>query len=345
MQVPARLLRPLGPLALGLALTAAAFCAQAQEKVVFATNWKAQAGHGGFYQALVDGTYKKYGLDVEILQGGPMVNNRPMLPAGKVDFLMGGNLLQSFDNVKNGVPTVVVASIFQKDPQAMFAHPGEGYNTFQDLTKAPVAFIGKDGQFSFWQWMKSEYGFKDSQLKPYTFNVGPFLADKKSIQQGYAISEPLSIKAQAGFDPVVYLLADHGFSTYATTIETRADLIKNKPETVRKFVEASIIGWNNYLYGDRKAANELIAKTNPDSPVAAIDGAVGLMTKMGIVDSGDSLTQGIGAMSEARVKDFYDKMVKAGLYKPGEVDLSKVVTTQFVNKGVGLDIRKKFTGK
>ncbi len=345
MQVPARLLRPLGPLALGLALTAAAFYAQAQEKVVFATNWKAQAGHGGFYQALVDGTYKKYGLDVEILQGGPMVNNRPMLPAGKVDFLMGGNLLQSFDNVKNGVPTVVVASIFQKDPQAMFAHPGEGYDTFPDLTKAPVAFIGKDGQFSFWQWMKSEYGFKDSQLKPYTFNVGPFLADKKSIQQGYAISEPLSIKAQAGFDPVVYLLADHGFSTYATTIETRADLIKNKPETVRKFVEASIIGWNNYLYGDRKAANELIAKTNPDSPVAAIDGAVGLMTKMGIVDSGDSLTQGIGAMSEARVKDFYDKMVKAGLYKPGEVDLSKVVTTQFVNKGVGLDIRKKFTGK
>ena len=261
MRIPAFRIRPLGSLALGLALTAAAFAAQAQEKVVFATNWKAQAGHGGFYQALVDGTYKKYGLDVEIQQGGPMVNNRPMLPAGKIDFLMTGNLLQSFDNVKNGVPTVVVAAFFQKDPQAMFAHPGQGFDTFKDMTKAPVAFIGKDGQFSFWQWMKSEHGFKDSQLKPYTFNVGPFLADKKSIQQGYAISEPLSIKAQAGFDPVVQLLADNGFSTYSTTIETRADLVKTKPETVRKFVEASIIGWNNYLYGDNKAANELIAKT------------------------------------------------------------------------------------
>ena len=157
MRIPAFHLRPL---AFGLALTAA-FAAQAQEKVVFATNWKAQAGHGGFYQALVDGTYKKYGLDVDIQQGGPMVNNRPMLPAGKVDFLMTGNLLQSFDNVKNGVPTVVVAAFFQKDPQAMFAHPGQGFDTFKDMAKAPVAFIGKDGQFSFWQWMKSEHGFKD----------------------------------------------------------------------------------------------------------------------------------------------------------------------------------------
>ena len=346
MRTPAFSPRPLcRGLALGLALMGAVLAAQAQEKVVFATNWKAQAGHGGFYQALVDGTYKKYGLDVEIMQGGPMVNNRPMLPAGKVDFLMTGNLLQSFDNVKNGVPTVVVAAIFQKDPQAIFAHPGQGYDSFKDLTKAPVAFIGKDGQFSFWQWMKSEHGFQDSQLKPYTFNVGPFLADKKSIQQGYAISEPLSIKAQAGFDPVVYLLADHGFSTYATTIETRADLIKTRPETVRKFVEASIIGWNNYLYGDNKAANELITKTNPDSTAVALQGSIDLMRKMGIVDSGDSLTRGIGAMDEARVKDFYDKMVKAGLYKPGEIDLSKVVTTQFVNKGVGVDVRKRLAGK
>lgn len=335
----------LRPLALGLVLAGAAFAAQAQEKVVFATNWKAEASHGGFYQALVDGTYKKYGLDVDIQQGGPMVNNRPMLPAGKVDFLMAGNLLQSFDNVKNGVPTVVVAAIFQKDPQAIFAHPGQGYDTFKDLTKAPVAFIGKDGQFSFWQWMKSEHGFKDAQLKPYTFNVAPFLADKKSIQQGYAISEPLSIKAQAGFDPVVYLLADQGFSTYSTTIEARWDTVKTKPETVRKFVEASIIGWNNYLYGDNKAANAMIGKINPDATPAALQGSIDLMKKMGIVDSGESLDKGIGAMSEARVKDFYAQMVKAGLYKQGDVDLSKVVTTQFVNKGVGVDIRKKLTGK
>jgi NitT/TauT family transport system substrate-binding protein len=313
----------------------------AQEKVVFATNWRAQAGHGGFYQALADGTYKKYGLDVEILQGGPQVNNRPMLPAGRIDFLMTGNLLLTFDNVKNNVPTVVVAAIFQKDPQAIFAHPGQGYDTWADLKKAQTVLISKDGQFSFWQWMKADHGFKDEQLKPYTFNLGPFLADKKAVQQGYSIAEPISIQKQGGFKPVTYLLADQGFSTYSTTIETRLDMVRNKPETVRKFVEASIIGWYNYLYGDRSKGDALIKKDNPDMTDDNIAGSVALMKELQIVDSGDALTRGIGTMNEARIKDFHDKMVKAGLYKPGEIDLSKVATMEFVNKGVGLDVRKQ----
>ena len=312
----------------------------AQEKVVFGTNWKAQAGHGGFYQAVADGTYKRMGLDVEIAQGGPQMNNRPLLATGKIDFLMAGNLLLSFDNVKNGVPTTVVAAIFQKDPQAIFAHPGQGYDKFSDLAKSPTAFISKDGQFSFWQWMKAEHGFKDEQLKPYVFNVGPFMADKKSVQQGYSISEPVNLKAQ-GFDPVVHLLADNGFSTYSTTIETRAEMVRSKPEVVQKFVDASVIGWYNYLYGDNKAANEMIKKANPEATDANIAGGIELMKKLNIVDSGEALTNGIGAMNTARVKDFYDKMVKAGLYKAGDVDLSKVITTQFVNKKVGMDVKIK----
>lgn len=319
--------------------------ALAQEKVVFATNWRAQAGHGGFYQAVADGTYKKYGLDVEIMQGGPQVNNRPMLPIGKIDFLMTGNLLLTFDQVKNGVPVTVVGAIFQKDPQALIAHPGQGLDKWDDIRKASTVLISKDGQFSFWQWMKAEHGFKDEQLKPYTFNLGPFLADKKAIQQGYSISEPINVKKQAGFDPVVHLLADQGFNTYSTTIETRTALVREKPDLVRRFMEASIIGWNNYLYGDRKAANALIRKDNPDMTEDYIEASVKLMKDLGIVDSGDALTQGIGAMSEARIRDFYGKMVKAGLYKQGDVDLSKVATTQFVNKGVGLDVKKKLTGK
>ena len=312
----------------------------AQEKIVFGTNWRAQAGHGGFYQAVADGTYKRMGLDVEIAQGGPQMNNRPLLATGKIDFLMAGNLLLSFDNVKNGVPTVVVAAIFQKDPQAIFAHPGQGYDKFSDLTKAPTAFISKDGQFSFWQWMKAEHGFKDEQLKPYVFNVGPFMADKRSVQQGYSISEPISLKTQ-GLEPVVHLLADNGFSTYSTTIETRAELVRSKPEIVQKFVDASLIGWYNYLYGDNKAANEMIKKANPDATDANIAGGIELIKKLNIIDSGEALTNGIGAMNTARVKDFYDKMVKAGLYKLGDVDLSKVMTTQFVNKKVGMDVKAK----
>jgi NitT/TauT family transport system substrate-binding protein len=329
----------------GVALATSLLPALAQEKVVFGTNWRAQAGHGGFYQAVADGTYKKYGLDVEIMQGGPQVNNRPMLPIGKIDFLMTGNLLLTFDQVKNGVPVTVVGAIFQKDPQALIAHPGQGLDKWDDIKKASTVLISKDGQFSFWQWMKAEHGFKDEQLKPYAFNLGPFLLDKKSIQQGYSISEPINVRKQAGFDPVVHLLADQGFNTYATTIETRTQLVREKPDLVRRFMEATIIGWNDYLYGDRKAANALIRKDNPDMTEDYIEASVKLMKDLGIVDSGDALTQGIGAVNEARIRDFYGKMVKAGLYKQGDVDLSKVATTQFVNKGAGLDVRKRLTGK
>jgi len=316
--------------------------AQAADKVVFATNWKAQGAHGGFYQAQLDGTYRRYGLEVDIREGGPQVNNRPLLPAGRVDFLMTGNLLQSFDNVRNKVPTVVVAAIFQKDPQVFITHPGQ-YPTWNDLKKAPTILVSRDSQYSWWQWLKTE-GFRDEQLRPYNFNSAPFLADKRMVQQGYAVAEPYSIQKQTGTAPTLYLLADQGWSTYSTTIEARSEMVQKNPELVRRFVEASILGWANYLYGDRKAADAMIRKLNPETTQDELDNTVLKMRELGLVDSGDARTQGIGAINPTKVKDFHDKMVKAGLLKDGEVDLTKVYTTQFVNKGLGVDVIRKLTG-
>jgi len=318
---------------------------RAPDKVTFATNWKAQAAHGGFYQAVADGTYRKAGLDVTILQGGPQVNNRPLLPAGRIDFLMAGNLLHSFDNVRNGVPTVVVAAMFQKDPQALIAHPGQGYENFNALAKAPVALIAKDGQFTWWQWLKVTYGFRDEALKPYNYNLGPFLANARAIQQGYSIAEPIYVENQGKFKPVVHLLADHGFSTYSTLIEARAETVRSKPQLVQRFVDASILGWVNYLYGNRKTANALMIKENPEMTEAEIEASVTLMKSQGIVDSGEALTNGIGAMNAARIKEFYGQMVKAGLYQAGEVDLAKVAAPQFVNKRVGMDVKARLGEK
>jgi len=335
---------------LTLALIAGLLCAvlnvatvRAADKVSFATNWKAQAAHGGFYQAVADGTYARYGLDVTILQGGPSVNNRPLLPAGRIDFLMTGNLLHSFDNVKNGVPTVVVAAIFQKDPQALIAHPGQGYERWETLRNAPVAFIAKDAQFSWWQWLKVTHGFRDESLKPYNYNLGPFLSNARSIQQGYAVAEPIYVENQGRFKPVVHLLADHGFSTYSTVIETRTETVAKRPELVQRFVDASILGWVHYLYGDRRVANAAMRRDNPEMTEAEIEASVALMKSQGIVDSGESLETGIGSMRDARIRDFYAQMVKAGLYKAGDVDLTKVATLRFVNHKLGLDVKAQLT--
>jgi NitT/TauT family transport system substrate-binding protein len=311
------------------------------DQVVFATNWKAQAAHGGFYQALVDGTYARYGLAVTIRQGGPQVNNRPLLPTGRIDFLMTGNLLHAFDNARNGIPTIQVAAIFQKDPQALIAHPGQGYEKFEHLKEAPVVLVAKDAQFTWWQWLKVTQGFRDEQLRPYTFNLGPFLANPRALQQGYSIAEPIYVKREGSFDPVVHLLADHGFDTYSTLIEARLDTVRRQPDLVQRFVDASILGWTSYLYGDRRAANAAMLRDNPELSEQELEASVALIRAQGIVDSGEALTLGIGTMNPARIRHFFQSMVGAGLYSAGEIDPSRVATLQFVNKGVGLELKRR----
>ena len=287
----------------GLLVAFAAAPAGAQDKVSFGTNWVAEAEHGGFYQAVADGTYKKYGLDVTIVPGGPNVNNRILLPVGKIDFFMSANSLQSFDAVEQNIPTIAVAAMFQKDPQVLIAHPDQGIEKFEDLKTLPTLFISKEGMATYFQWLKADYGFKETQVKPYTFNPQPFLADKKSAMQGYVTSEPYAVEKAGKFKPKVFLLADQGFNTYSTLIETRRDLVEKKPDLVQRFVDASIIGWMNYIYGDNKPANAMIKKHNPEMTDELLAYSVAKMKEFGIVDSGDALTLGIGAMTDARMKE------------------------------------------
>jgi NitT/TauT family transport system substrate-binding protein len=309
------------------------------DKVSFGTNWVAEAEHGGFFQAVADGTYKRYGLDVTIVPGGPNDNNRMLLIAGKIDFFMTANTLMSFDAVTNNVPVVSVAAMFQKDPQVFLTHPEAKAAKLEDL-KPLTLFVSKDGMGSYFQWLKSEYGFSDKNVRPYNFNPQPFIATAQSAMQGYVTSEPYAVEKAAGFKPGILLLADYGFNTYSTLIETRADVIIKKPDLVQRFVDASIIGWYNYLYGDNSAANAMIKKFNPEMTDELLAYSVAKMKEYGIVDSGDSLKNGIGAMSDERVTSFFDKMVRAGVLKP-DIDYRKSYTLRFVNKGVGLELRPK----
>src|SRR6266853_273546 len=276
----------------------------ALDKVSFGTNWVAEAEHGGFFQALADGPYKSYGLDVT-----------------------------------NNVPVVTVAAIFQKDPQVFLTHPESKVAKLEEL-KPLTLFVSKEGIASYFQWLKYEYGFSEEKVKPYTFNSQPFLADKLSAMQGYVTSEPFAVEKAAKFKPGIILLADYGFNTYSTLIETRSELTDKKPDLVQRFVDASIVGWYNYLYGDNAPANAMIKKLNPEMTDDLLAYSVAKMKEYGIVDSGDALRDGIGAMTDARVASFFDKMVRAGVVRR-DIDFRKAYTLRFTNKGVGLDLRPK----
>jgi len=219
------------------------------------------------------------------------------------------------------------------------AHPDQGIEKFEDLKKLTL-FISKEGLASYFQWLKAEFGFSEAQVKPYTSNAQPFLADKRSAMQGYVTSEPYAIETQAGFKPKVFLIADQGFNSYSTLIETRRDLVERKPALIQRFVDASITGWYNYIYGDNAPANALIKQHNPEMTDDRLAYSVARMKEFGIVDSGDATTLGIGAMTDARVKSFYDKMVRAGVVKRS-VDPGKAYTLQFVNKKAGIDLRPR----
>jgi NitT/TauT family transport system substrate-binding protein len=322
--------------ALILALAAPALAQNAA--VTFGTNWLAQAEHGGFYQSVADGTYAACGLDVTIMPGGPQVNNRALMLAGRIDYNMGGNLLEAFSAVQEGIPVVVVAASFQKEPQVILSHPGR-VSSFEELKTLPVLLIGDAGYASYYQWMIKAYGFTEEQRQPYTFNPAPFIADEDSGMQGYLSSEPLMVEKEGGFTPDVWLIADAGYSTYSTLIETMADTVANKPDQVKCFVEGSIKGWYNYLYGDNTAANAIIKKDNPDMTDEQIAFGIAKMKEAGIVDSGDALTMGIGVITEEKVKDFFDKMVEAGVVS-GDIDWKSSFTTAFVGQGVGMDLKK-----
>jgi NitT/TauT family transport system substrate-binding protein len=319
----------------GLALLLAALPAAGLDKVTLATNWKAEAEHGGFYQAIATGIYRRHGLDVTLRMGGPQVNNPQLLAAGAVDFNVGSSSFAALNYVKAKIPMVTVAAIFQKDPQVLLAHPGQGNDTLEALKGKPI-LIAPAARLTFWNFLKIRYGYTDDQIRVYTFNMAPFLADKKAVQEGYLTSEPFTLQ-KAGVKPVVHVLADHGFDSYSTTIECAWRLVREKPDLVRRFVDASIEGWYSYLYGDPRPANALIKKDNPEMTDGLLAYGLAAMKRYGVVDSGDALKLGIGAMTDARWKRFAADMIRAGLY-PAQLDLSKAYTLQFVNRKVGMQL-------
>ena len=336
-----KLVAPIAGLA---ALIATASPALALDKVTFGLNWLADPEQGGFYQAVVDGTYAKYGLDVTIQPSSPESNGGLLLLTGKIDFFEGGDLLGNFLSEERHLPLVVVAAEFQKDPQIFMSHPGVGLDKWPDLPKATTAYVSAGGVYSFYAWMVKRWGFKDSVVKPYDFNSAPFITDKHSIQEGYLTSEPYAIEQLGHFKPNVFLLADYGYSTYSCLIVARRDEVEKNPSLVQRFVNASAIGWYHYLYGDNAKANAAIKRSNPGLTDAQIAYSIAKLKEYGIVDSGAALKLGIGAMTDARIKDFFDQMVMAGIVKP-DTDYKKVYTLQFVDKGVGVELGPRPSGR
>ena len=311
----------LGATTLALAATGA----QAQEAFTYVTNWYAQAEHGGYYQAVATGIYKKYGLDVTIRMGGPQVNTYQLMAAGQADCVMGSSDLQAIQVREGGLPVTTVAALFQKDPQVLIAH--EGVKGFEDM-KDKTILISALAHRGYWPWLKAKYGLTDSQVRPYTFNIQPFMADKNIVQQGYLTSEPFAIQ-RAGAKANAFMFSDFGFPAYANTVACLDKTIKDRNKALAAFVRGSAEGWKSY-FDNPAPANALIKKDNPSMTDEQLAYSLVKLKEMGIVTSGDAARGGIGVITDARAKASYDFLVSAKLIDPSKVELSKTYSTEFV---------------
>ncbi|MFN9474964.1 ABC transporter substrate-binding protein [Acidovorax sp.] len=325
MKKTASRLSKLGAAALLAVGAAGTMQAHAQEKFTYMTNWYAQAEHGGFYQAVATGLYKKYGLDVTIKMGGPQVNIVQMMAAGQAECVMGSSDLQMIQMREGGVPVTTVAAVFQKDPQVLIAH--EDVKKFEDL-KGKTILIASSAQRGYWPWLKAKYGFNDAQTRPYTFNIQPFVADKNTAQQGYLTSEPFAI-AKAGVKANTLMFSDQGYPAYATTVSCMDKTVKERGTAVASFVKATMEGWKSYL-ADPAPANALIKKDNPNMTDEQLAYSVAKLKEMGMVTGGDAASMGIGVMTDARAKASYDFLVEAKLIDPAKVKLADTYSTAFV---------------
>ena len=317
----------------------AASPAVAQTKFTFGTDWLAEAEHGGFYQALALGFYKKHGLDVTIKMGGPQINGNSAIATGLVDAQMSSGSFGALTMVQQDIPVVAVAAFFQKDPQVLISHPGQGSDTLSQMKGKPI-MISAGARTGYWLFLKAKFGFTDDQIRPYNFSMAPFLADKTTIQQGFVSSEPYQIERASGEKPIVNLLADSGYTSYSNVVLVQSKLVAEHPDVVKAFIEASTEGWYSYIYGDPTPGNAMIKAANKDMTQETIDNSIKVMKQYGIVDSGDSLKEGIGTMHKERWQEFLDVMAGAGLYRK-DLDVSKAFTTAYVGKGYGMEAKPK----
>ena len=306
-----------------LAAMSMAAGAQQPDRIVFATDWLAQAEHGGFYQAVAEGTYAKHGLDVTIRMGGPQVNGLQLLAAGQLDVVMG-DALQVLSAVEQSVPITAIAATFQKNPTVIIAHPG--VTKLEELKAKPIA-VGAAANTTFWPWLKQRYGFTDDQKRPYAFSVQPFLVDRNLSQQGFATSEPFSIE-KGGVTPVVFLLAEQGYPPYSEVLAVRRDVLAKRADAMTRFVRASAEGWKSYL-ANPAPGNALIKRDNPQMGDALLAYGHRKMKEYAIVTGGDVPAAGLLTMTDRRWQQTLDFLRSTGLAKPN-VDYAQAWTLSIV---------------
>ena len=295
----------------------------------FATDGRAQATHGGFYQALASGAYETRGLTVQIIQGGPGGDVPQRLANNTVELGLASSSFLPMNLVAQGAPVKAVAAFFQKDPQVLIARPEPAVEGIAGLVGRPL-YLSDSARDTVWLWLRATYGFTDGQLQRLEDNdLAPFLADREAVLQGELTGDVAAVQNAASFEPRVLMLADEGYPSYGAMVLSTDAFARDNAGALRGFIAASVEGWRDYIQGDGRAADALIRQANPDVSQAALDQARAALRSNSVISGGDAALYGLGAMTAERWQAFFEVMSGAGLY-PADLDWRRAFTTQYL---------------
>ena len=297
----------------------------------FAIEGKPTAAHGGFYQALANGAYRRRGLTVQVIICPPGVRTPQLLASNMAELGWGSSSFVPMNLIAEGAPVRAVAAFFQKDPQILMAHPEPGLTGISSLVGHPF-IISDPSAAGAWIWLKHKYGFRDDQLIDDPDNPATFFENGRSVSEGNLIVDPWRVQRDGGFDPRVFLLADEDYASYGGLVLAPISFARDNATALRSFIAATAEGWRDYIRGEQAAvaaAEALIQRDNPELTPESLHQARQAMRVRGIVDGGDAALYGFGAMTADRWQAFFNAAAAAGIYRP-ELNWRLAYTNQYL---------------
>nr|VXZ83947.1 Uncharacterised protein [Klebsiella pneumoniae] len=150
--------------------------------------------------------------------------------------------------------------------------------------------VSSSGQATWWPWLKAQYQLSDAQVRPYTFNIQPFVVDDAVAQQAYVSSEVF--RAEGRSEGELLPLSEHGYPLRRHPYRP-PDTIAERKAAMAKFVRASMEGWVSYLK-DPAPGNALIKQDNPKMTDDLLAWGVTQIREHHLIDGGDAASQGWG---------------------------------------------------
>jgi len=274
-----------------------------------ALNWKPEPEFGGFYDAVLRGTYQKNGIELEILPGGVGTPVIQMVEGGKVELGIS-NADEVILGRAQGATPVSIYAVFQTSPMALLTHSERGFKELKDVFESPGKIAAERG-LPYIRFCEQKYGLQKVTVVPFLGGITQFLSDKTLTQQGFMNAEPILARKQ-GANPKTFLIADSGYNPYFTVVIVKNEFLEKNPKLISNFVKATQEGWKNYLQ-DPSLANKKMAELNPTmDPETFKEGA---QSQIPLIETSETKKNGLGYQSKERWKKSADQLLELKIVK------------------------------